>query len=210
MSKAGEKVYEDIRDWILDGSFPPGMQITEGDLADKCNVSRTPVREAIQRLQGERFIERDRQRSYVRVWSDEAMEDVFAIRAMLEPYIAERAAARIDGEAIVRLEACNARFRREVEKSEPDFTTIINQNTRFHSIILDAAQSEVLELLMKRILMIPIVHQTLQRYDPLNLARSLQDHDEVIEAFRSRNGPWARSIMQSHIQRARHVFFDPA
>ncbi|MBT0666782.1 GntR family transcriptional regulator [Novosphingobium profundi] len=208
MSKAGEKVYEEIRDWILDGSFPPGMQIIEEDLARQCNVSRTPVREAIQRLQGERFIERDRQRSYVRIWPTDAMEDVFATRSMIEPYIAERAAARIDADQLAALEACNEDYRQALSAEIPDYTRVNSCNSRFHSLLLEAARSEVLELLIQRVLMIPNVQQNLRHYDAEHLARSLQDHVELVEALRARNGVWARSIAHSHIQRARQIFFE--
>ena len=71
----------------------PGSQLTETDIAELCGVSRTPVREAMGRLDAEMFIERtDRQRSFVSNRSDDDIEDLFTLRTMLESYAAGRAA----------------------------------------------------------------------------------------------------------------------
>ena len=96
MSKASERAYAEIRGLILSGDAPPGSSLTEEALADICGVSRTPVREALRRLEAELYVVRsDSQRLYVADWNSEDLAEMFTLRAMLEAHAAARAASRI-------------------------------------------------------------------------------------------------------------------
>ena len=78
MSRASDRAYETIRTRILSGDLPPGAQLVEEALAELCGVSRTPVRDALRRLEAELLVERsDTQRSFVSDWSLHDVADAF-------------------------------------------------------------------------------------------------------------------------------------
>ena len=93
MSTAADKAYSGIRTLILDGSLAAGEQLKEEELADRIGVSRTPIRDALRRLESEFFVTRsDSQRSFVADQSVEDIDEIFTLRAMLEGHVAARAA----------------------------------------------------------------------------------------------------------------------
>ena len=79
MSRASDRAYSSIRNMILSGELPAGTQLGEEALAEKCGVSRTPVREALRRLETDMLVARtDTQRSYVPEWSLDDVRDALA------------------------------------------------------------------------------------------------------------------------------------
>lgn len=206
MSKATDRAYAQIRAAILDGTLPPGGQLTESDVAELCGVSRTPVREAMSRLEAEMFIERtDSQRSFVSNWSDDDIEDLFTLRTMLESYAASRAVRNVTGETLAQLQKTSAAIAQAIHRVPPDIDTFLQENAIFHRLIIEAAASPRLGAMMARLVLVPIVHQTAQQYTQAQLERSLADHDEIIAAFEARDPQWAQAVMTSHIRRAFHA-----
>ncbi len=209
MSRASENAYRFIRAEILSGALAPGEQLREEQLADACGVSRTPVREALRRLEAERFIQRnDSQRTFVTDWSFDEIEESFALRGILEGRAANRAATRISAADIDLLEGHNNAIRRTLEGPSPDISGFLDHNRAFHGIILEAAASQNLAQLLSRIVEQPIVARTAGHYDKGQLTRSLAEHDELVIAFRRQDPTWAEAIMAAHIRRAFHVFRD--
>ena len=97
MSRASEQAYAKIRAHVLSGAARAGEQLTEDQLAQIAGVSRTPVREAVRRLEDELLLVRsDTKRLFVADWSRDDIEEMFALRQMLECHAAERAAQRIN------------------------------------------------------------------------------------------------------------------
>ncbi|MBY0582657.1 MAG: GntR family transcriptional regulator [Sphingomonas sp.] len=209
MSRASENAYRFIRAEILSGSLAPGEQLREEQLADACGVSRTPVREALRRLEAERFIQRnDSKRTFVTDWSFDEIEESFALRGILEGRAAVRAATRISCAEIDRLEGHNNAIRRALDGKTPDIPMFLDHNRAFHGIILEAAASQNLAQLLSRIVEQPIVARTARQYDKAQLARSLAEHDELVLAFRRHDPVWAEAVMTAHIRRAFHAYSD--
>jgi DNA-binding GntR family transcriptional regulator len=209
MSRASDRAYDRIRNMILSGTLPPGEQIGEEQLAITCGVSRTPVRDALRRLEAELFIRRNEsQRSFVADWSIDDVEDGFVLRAMLEGYAAKRAAQRITWDQIERLRLHNQAIQAATESVVPDVPTFLEHNRMFHAIILDAAASPRLSVMLSQVIEQPVVLRTALQYDRDNLARSLHEHEELIAAFARHDGDWAQAIMNGHIRRAYHAYAD--
>ncbi|HAU22025.1 MAG TPA: GntR family transcriptional regulator, partial [Erythrobacter sp.] len=109
MAKASYRAYDTIRALILSGELSPGEQLSEEDLAERCGVSRTPVRDALRRLEAELLVRKNEsQRSFVADWSLGDVADAFELRAMVEGYAARRAAERMDVRTMKQLRACNS------------------------------------------------------------------------------------------------------
>lgn len=209
MSKASDTAYRLIRSEILAGNLAPGAQLREEQLAEACGVSRTPVREALRRLESERFVRRsDSQRTFVNEWSFDEIEEGFALRAMLEGRAAARAATRISEADIVRLESHNRAIRRAVEQPRADVASFLDHNRAFHGIVLESAGSPNLAQLISAIVEQPIVARTARQYDRSQIGRSLAEHEELVLAFRRRDPAWAEAVMTAHIRRAFHAYSD--
>jgi DNA-binding GntR family transcriptional regulator len=207
MSRASDRAYINIRSMILSGELQPGLQIREEALAELCGVSRTPVRDALRRLEAELFIRRNEsQRSFVADWSLDDLEEAFQLRAMLEAYAAKRAATRISWDQLVRLRGHNDAIKQAIGASKPDIARFLDHNRHFHAIILEASGSERLSGMLTQVTEQPVVLRTAQQYDLENLRRSHHEHEELVMAFDNRDGEWAAAVMTAHIRRAFHAY----
>jgi DNA-binding GntR family transcriptional regulator len=209
MSRASERAYDQIKRMIITGALSPGASLREEQLAEACGVSRTPVRDALRRLEAETFIRRsESQRTFVSDWSLDDVEEAFQIRAMLEGHAAARAATRIDWAQLERLKSHNAAIDRAITGDVADVPSFLEHNRAIHAIILDAAASPRLAAMLAQVVEQPVVARTALNYDRENLARSHHEHGELVAAFERKDADWAQSIMHSHIRRAFHAYAD--
>lgn len=207
MSRAGDRAYNQIRTLILSGKLSPGEQLREEQLAELCGVSRTPVRDALRRLEAELFVVRsDSQRSFVADWSREDVDEMFTLRGMLESHAAARAASRISAGAVEDLRGLNRAIEEAISGSRPDVQEFLERNRAFHTIILEAADSPRLSATLSTLVEQPVVRRTALLYSPDQLSRSANEHNELIAAFEARDSEWARAVMHGHIRRAFHAF----
>ena len=210
MSKATDQAYDIIRRAILDGTFAPGDRLKEEHLVDLCGVSRTPIREAIQRLAAKNYlVSKPNFGSHVANWSDKEIADIFTLRAIVEGMAAKRATENITDEQIAALQKehdCIADVL--AEPGELDIQTFLEANTRFHDVILSATKSEPLALTANRLVSPPIVAHTAHNYSREDLSRSNAHHKELISAMKVKDADWAEATMQSHIRAAHHRFLE--
>lgn len=207
MSRASEQAYAKIRAHLLSGAVTAGEQLTEDQLAQITGVSRTPVREAVRRLEDELLLVRsDTKRLFVADWSRDDIEEMFALRQMLECHAAERAARRLSRAQVAELEAVNRTLRAAIEQPAPDVARFLEANRRFHEAIIDAAHSPRLGQMLAKLVEAPVVLRTARSYSLEDLHQSARDHDELIAAFAARDPDWARAVMGSHLRRAFHSF----
>lgn len=209
MSRASERAYQEIRGRILNGALPPGSQLKEEELADTCGVSRTPVRDALRRLEAEMFVRRsESQRTFVAEWSVDAIDEMFTLRGMLEGYAAQQAAVRHSPAQLAELKRCNDAIAAAIESRRPDVQSFLAHNKQFHGIVLEAAGSERLTAMLTRLVEQPVVLRTALLYDRAQLRRSHREHDELLTAFERRDADWAQAVMTGHIRRAFHAYAD--
>lgn len=209
MSRASDRAYDRIKSMILQGELLPGAQIREENLAETCGVSRTPVRDALRRLESQAFIRRsESQRSFVAEWSLDDIADAFELRVMLEGRAARRAAERIDQAALKQLQDCNKMIFKAVAQAPADIQGFLEANREFHAIILEVAASRRLSSLLSALIEQPVVWRTAHHYGREALLRSHSEHEELLAAFARRDGAWAEAVMSAHIHRAFHAYAD--
>jgi len=207
VSRASDRAYAMIRAHLLSGAAKAGEQLTEGQLAQIAGVSRTPVREAVRRLEDEGLLVRsDTKRLYVADWSRDDIEEMFTLRQMLECHAAERAAHRITPSEIARLEAVNRQLKAAIEQPTPDVARFLEANRTFHEAIIAAAASPRLGQMLARLVEAPVLLRTARTYSREDLRQSARDHDELLAAFAAHDPVWARAVMGSHLRRAFHTF----
>lgn len=207
MSRASEQAYATIRAHLLSGAVKAGEQLTEDQLSQITGVSRTPVRDAVRRLEDELLLVRsDTKRLFVADWSRDDIEEMFTLRQMLECHAAERAAKRLSRAQIAALEALNRDLKAAIEETPPDVTRFLDANRAFHEAIIEAADSPRLGQLLAKLIEAPVVLRTARTYSQGDLRQSARDHDELVAAFAARDPDWARAVMGSHLRRAFHTF----
>jgi DNA-binding GntR family transcriptional regulator len=211
MSKASDQAYDELRRRILSGELAQGSQLKEEELAVLCGVSRTPVRDAIRRLEAELFVRRtDSQRSFVAEWTLDDIEEVFTLRGMLEGYAARRAAVRASESVITRLRIINENLREVLSVKDLDVQAYLSANAAFHSLILETAASERLASLLGRLVLQPVLQQTAMAYNREQLDRSYLEHTEITAALAQGDPDWAQALMIAHIRRALHARLNPS
>jgi DNA-binding GntR family transcriptional regulator len=208
-ASAADRAYAEIRGLILAGDASPGTPLREEALADIVGVSRTPVRDALRRLEVELYAVRTPGgRLVVADWDSDDVAEIFALRAMLEGHAAARAARRVTPAQLAELRQCNAAIEAAVALPQPDIARFLAENRRFHDIILSASASARLSTMLAGLVEQPIVRRTATRYDRADLARSAHEHGQLIQAFAAHDEDWARAVMTAHIRRALHAFQD--
>jgi DNA-binding GntR family transcriptional regulator len=121
MPSARDLVYGELRRRLMSGAFLPGQRLREEHIASELAVSRTPVRNAIERLAAEGLVKRDGRRGTVVLgWSDRDINEAFELRLLLEPYAARVAAVQATAAQIDALEDLNQKMLVAVESHGPN------------------------------------------------------------------------------------------
>ncbi|MGE5373080.1 MAG: GntR family transcriptional regulator [Solirubrobacterales bacterium] len=202
-----EVVFEALREAIMSGALPPGERMMEVQLAEELGVSRTPVREAIRKLELEGFVVMiPRKGAYVAGISLKDVADVFEIRTALEALAAGLAAERITDEELEEME------RIVVLKSEAiknnDLELLIETDTQFHEVLYRASRNEKLFQIINNL------REQIQRFRTTSLASpgrmrlALEEHKKIIEALSERNISLAQQLAQDHIENAENSMLE--
>ncbi|MFB9442877.1 GntR family transcriptional regulator [Dactylosporangium vinaceum] len=202
---AVEHAYAALRQGILDGTYPPGAQLGEVELAGSLAVSRTPVREAIRRLHSEGLIEVFPNRgAYVRTWTRAQLDELFSVRALLEGHAAGLAADHATDDQRAAMAGLCDEMDSAAARAPADVQTVAALNGRFHALVHEASANSLLPGMIRTLIQVPVVVRTFIGYSPARLQISLQQHREILAAVRSHDGPWAEAAMRTHILSARH------
>lgn len=198
---ATEQAYHIIRNNILTGKLEEGERLTETRLSHDLGLSRTPIREAIGRLVIEGFIEQ--QSGYttrVAYFPEDEAEQVYEIRRLVECYSVQRAARLATEEDIAALRRIHATMKADMPpKDEAAYQRLATANEKFHRTIVAAARSPRLTALMATALDVSMVVRTYSMFSEKDLRRSLNHHEEIIEAIEACAPEWASSVMSAHL-----------
>lgn len=197
-------VRDEIRRWIIDGRLPQGERIMEEELAQDLGVSRNPVREALQTLAHEGFVELEPRRgARVMVLSDERAADVFEVREALEGLVAKLAAERRTDAQLAAIQALIAEGK-EVLASE-DVSDLPRLNSQFHSLLTEAANSPTLDELLEGLT--HLIQWLYTRRVRERGAWSWDEHVAIAAAVEERNPSKAQALAAHHIRKAREAYF---
>lgn len=197
-------VFETLRDAIITQVLKPGERLMEIQLADEMGVSRTPVREAIRKLELEGLVVMvPRKGAYVAGVSMKDIHEVYEVRAALEMLAVTLAAERITDEELDALERQVLReSEAESNADENALDNIIYIDSSFHDIIYQAAHNQRL------VQFVNILQEQLQRFRAASLSRpgrsktALEEHKQIVEALSERNGELAAKLAKEHIDNA--------
>ena len=197
--------YERLKDAILTGAIGEGENLVESALAERFEVSRTPIREALTRLEHDGLVERRDRGLEVRARSPEEILDIYETRVVLEVKAAAVAAERRTEFDLFRLEQLLEVGEELRDNPEVDPKQLAENNREFHGAIWRASKNESLVDLLERL------NLHLTRYPRTTLsadgrwARAVEQHRDLVEAIRARDAATASAVASEHFMEARDI-----
>ena len=200
----GQHVFDNLKQAIIRGDIAPGEWLVESHIAQMLGISRTPVREAIHKLERERLIERQPRGGFtVLGLNRDDIEETFGIRGVLEGYAARLATLKHHPRELTVLEQKVEEFQACLSKKQMDSLPVIN--TEFHELLYDLSKSPRL------IHMINGLRDQIYRFreiilkDPKHAGTSHEDHLQMLKFMRKRDAEGVEKLVREHIQRGQEV-----
>lgn len=192
-----EQVYLTIKDHIIKGVFSPGQKLVESKLVNLLNTSRTPIREALRRLEMEGLlVSRPSQGVEVTNFTKEAMNDLFECNSVLEGLAARKAAENIDHESIVQLEECLILARKYFDQDKLD--EVVVKNTLFHDTILNSSDNPTVVHMMTQIKSQVLAYRSFISSYKFR-STFMDEHWGIFQAIKNREPDKAEELMRKHI-----------
>jgi DNA-binding GntR family transcriptional regulator len=207
MSKsAGSVAYASLQRGIISGKYPPGTWLREDELAEESGVSRTPIREALQRLEAEGLVESYRNRGSVVVgWTADDIDALYDLRILVEGYGVRRAASRLDAvdfDALTKL--CEESEALLPIADRSDIQRLGELSLDFHLTLQRGSGQRQLRTILPALLATPFVQDAGVRQPQENFARLCREHREILEALAAGDADWAEGALRAHLRRGRH------
>jgi len=200
-------VFENLREAILEGNLKPGQRLMEVQLAEQLGVSRTPIREAIRKLELEGLVVMlPRKGAYVADVSLKDIIDVLEIRASLEGLAASLAAERISDEDINKLEQIMQDFNQG--KDDFDVETLLRKDVEFHECIFKATNNVRLHQLINSLWEQVYRFRVTYISDYESTKNIINEHQLILNAIKEGNRDLAKKYAQEHIQKAEQFMID--
>lgn len=193
-----QAIYGALLDEIQDGRLRPGLALDEVQMARIYGVSRTPVREAIRRLELTGLVKaRSHRGAVVTGLSEQQLDDMFAVMAELEALCAKWAALGMTTDQRRKLEALHVGTRPLVDRG--DTAAYAFANTAFHEAIYDGAHNNYLSDLVRTTRRRAAPFRQLQFQGVGRLAKSHDEHQRIVDAILRHNAEEAYVTMRTHI-----------
>ena len=202
-----EIVYEELKRQILVGEIAPGTRMMEVELAEDMGVSRTPVREAIRKLEKEGLVTIEPRRgAYASDISIKDMVDVLEVRQMLEGMAASMAAQKVTEEEKLDFVEANSAYKNAVKKG--NIEEIIRYDELFHQLIVSYSGNKTLNQLLSQVQELAlrfryIYYDDFSRYENMPV-----EHEEIEEAIISGDTQKAQVVAEEHVERLKKFVID--
>ena len=195
-----EIVYEELKRQIMIGEIPPGTRMMEVELADDMGVSRTPIREAIRKLEKEGLVSIEPRRgAYASEISIKDMVDVLEVREFLEGMAAGLASKRITEEEIEALKHSIDAYRDAVEAGATE--EIIEEDEIFHKLIVDCSGNKTLIQMINQVQELALRFRYIYYEDFSRYQNMPNEHQEILDAVLTGDPETARKVADEHVLR---------
>lgn len=200
--KASDTIYSALRRRLMTGHYAPGSQLKEAEIAGEFELSRTPVRAALAQLVAQGLLVAEPNRGvFVAEWTERDLQEVFSLRRLLEAEAAGLAAQRRSEEQLADIRAIQARMVEAAGEDGSEATAEVqSENNAFHRAILRASASPRLIGFCDSLVDTPMIIGSFYLYDERELARSIQQHEEIIRAIALKDFEYAVMAMSMHLK----------
>lgn len=195
-----EIVYEELKRQIMIGEIPPGTRMMEVELAEDMGVSRTPIREAIRKLEKEGLVSIEPRRgAYASEISIKDMVDVLEVREFLEGMAAGLAAKKITNEEADKIRAANLAYKKAVESGNTE--EIIKEDEIFHKLIVDCSRNKTLIQMINQVQELALRFRYIYYEDFSRYKNMPYEHQEIFDAIMTGDTEIARGKADAHVLR---------
>jgi len=195
-STTSDEVYEKLRLAIVTGEIRPNAPLIEVDLANALNVSRTPIRESLQRLAADQLVVPRKRGWAVKEYSAQEIQESYEVRAALEGYAARLAATRASDDEIAAITEIQ---RLRDAETNPTREFRVRTNRQFHDGIIKAARNDRLAEAIYRSGRFYFNERIAAITSREDFAANQSDHARIVLALQSRDPAGAEEAMRSHI-----------
>jgi DNA-binding GntR family transcriptional regulator len=202
---AAERVYTHVKQAVLARDYEGGMLLTEGELAEATGVSRTPVREALLRLEAEGLLRLyPKKGALVLPVSAQEITDVVETRLLVEQHAVRKAAAGTPAGLVARLEELLETQRAQAEAG--DLAEVAVGDRCFHAEIVRSTGNEILTRLYDQLrdrqlrMGVAVIHA-----HPDRIAKNIAEHAAILEAVRAGDPEAAAAAVRGHVSRVRQL-----
>ena len=193
-----EIVYEELKRQIMVGEIQPGTRMMEVELADEMGVSRTPVREAIRKMEKEGLVTIEPRRgAYASDISVQEMLDVLEVRQDLEGMAAAIAAKKIQPDQKNQLRELGERYKKAIESG--DIAEIIDLDEEFHKSIVGISDNKTLIQMVSKLQELALRFRYLYYEDFSRFRNQPAEHHLITEAIISGDSDSARRLAEEHL-----------
>ncbi|MBP2242511.1 DNA-binding GntR family transcriptional regulator [Cytobacillus eiseniae] len=191
-----DQIYDSLKKAIITLELEPGQRVKDKDLAAEFGVSRTPVREALKRLEDEGLIESlpGSQTCVTEIHLEEA-KNAFTVIAALHRLAARLAVPFISEENIKQMEESNSNLQKALDTK--DVICAVEADDHFHSIILKASRNEEIELALDRVIS-KVRRLEFSKFSSVDGRKSLEQHKNIIAAFKANDLNLASSLVEEN------------
>ncbi|GAA4833996.1 GntR family transcriptional regulator [Saccharopolyspora rosea] len=200
-----ESVYEAILEMIVSGELEPGRHLVEKDLAEMLGVSRQPVREALQWLKKDEWVDlRPGFGAFVHSPTPEEADQLLSVRTLLEAESARLAAQNSTKEGVAELRRIHKRGVQALRADDVD--EVVDANAELHARITDMSGNRVLKELADQ-----VARRVRWYHTPVARARgkkSWDEHAALIDAIARHDGDRAAELMRAHTEHTRRSYLD--
>jgi len=208
-----DSVYEAVTELVMDQHIAAGARVNIDLVARQLNVSPTPVREALARLEMDGLVMKEPLRGYsvTPTLDTKTFNDLYDLRRLLEPFAARRAAERRDGNVLGVLDRELDQMRRLVGTSAGpagstyhDYRAFAMQDARFHEAIAGTSGNSLLSDTLRRLRSHLRLYRLYHRYYTMDIgAATVIEHESILDAIRAGDPGGAEAAMLDHINRSR-------
>ncbi len=198
LSRLSDEVYDQILQAVLNRTLDPHQRIIQEDLADRMEVSRTPVRDALLRLEGEGVLMRVGRSGFkLREYTDDEVRQLYQAREAVECYALGWLSQNAQADEIDRLKSVVEKIEGDVQKSLMDY---FKANLAIHREFVLATDNAVLVEMFDGIWNRSRSYFLFAEFSPTDLEKSLEGHLELCDVLRSKDEQLAIQRMRNHIQ----------
>ncbi len=197
-------VYEELKMQILTGAIVPGTRMMEVELANQIGVSRTPIREAIRKLEKEGLVVIEPRRgAYASQISTKDMVEILEVRQNMEGLAAFFAASRMQPEQLQELKDVSAKYNKAV--AEGSMEDMIAYDTKFHRVIVESCNNKILVQMIEQLTELVLRFRYIY-YDNFKRAENMpEEHQVILDAIESGDAIAAREAADMHIARLKEL-----
>ena len=200
-----ELIYQYMRDAIIKRRLPDGCHLVEDDLARNLNASRTPVREALRKLESEGLVKHHRRRGVeVRQLSVKEVSEIYDLSIVLEGYAARLVAENITQDILDKLQRLLKKMKDTLVDDDQNLEMQLHQS--FHFTIYEACQNKRLEALLKTNNDYIQLFRAYTLQVPGRMEHSWEEHDRLLRAIEMRDGDSAERYARNHLAVSKEAF----